>query len=491
MALEMAASRFLAPYFGSSTIVWANIIGVIMAALALGYGLGGRIADKHPHFPVFYGVGIFGAMLLSLLPLVVQIFLNPITGSILTLPYWEVLGSFLMSVLLFGVPVTFLAMLSPYAVRLASSEIASVGSHAGGLYSWSTVGSILGVYLSTFITMPFFGIKETMWIFASLMLILSITGILLTSRSSTRKTWLLLLFPIPVVFLTQMITIPVSAKVLVQKESLYQHIKVLEKDPNTRYLVFNEGGGIQSVYHPDNSLTGFYYDPYPLFALQEGWQNKKELNVLIIGYAGGTIGKLFYKMQPPGQKIHIDGVEIDPEVTALSKQYMGVRDEERTMFTQDGRTFLKSSTSKYDIIIIDAYTREHYIPPHLITQEFFKEVSDHLAKDGRVLFNINAKSQDSLLLSTTVNTLYTVFPYVESMHVKGSYNYILTAGAQKMLFPKDIPMYLTDELKTLYIRLSSSLGEAMKSPAAGIFTDDKNAIEHMTNSDILDVAFAR
>ncbi|MFN7160026.1 MAG: spermidine synthase [Candidatus Gracilibacteria bacterium] len=491
MALEMAAARFLAPYFGSSTIVWANIIGVIMAALALGYSLGGKFADKHPKFSYFYGIGILGGILLSVLPLFVQVLLNPITGAILTLPLWEILGSFIMSVLFFGIPVTFLAMLSPYAVRLASHEVSSVGSKAGNLYSWSTVGSILGVYISTFITIPFVGVKETMWIFALLILFLSICGLLILNKGKIGKLWMVLLVPIVFSILNAAVTIPISAKVLVQKESLYQHIKVLENENNDRYLVFNEGGGIQSVYNPNKLLSGFYYDSYPLFTLQEGWQNKKDLNVLIIGYAGGTIGKLFHAMNMPGQNLHIDGVEIDEEVTDISKKYMAVTDAERQIYTQDGRTYLKSTDKKYDIIIVDAYTREHYIPPHLITEEFFNDVSEHLTSDGRVLFNINAKNRDSVLLNTTINTLHQIFPEVELMPIKGSYNYILTAGSKKIVFQNEVPQYLSEDIGALFLNIKTALISAPKEQNAGIFTDNKNAIEHMTNNDIWDVFFVQ
>lgn len=486
MAIEMASSRFLAPYFGTSTIVWANIIGVIMCALALGYGLGGKISDIFPQKKNFYLCALLGASLLSLVPFLVDLVVSPLWGRILSLPFWEILGSFFVSILFFGLPVAFLAMLSPYAVRIASTDTEHVGSIAGRLSAWATVGSILGVYGSTFYTIPFWGVRETLWACACILMVLALVG--LWGERGKKAHMLVLFIPVIGIFFSGAVRAPflAQAKSLVEKETLYQHVRVTENGEGDRFLLFNEGGGIQSVFFPKKLLTGFYYDYYPLFQFQKHLVEKKELSVLIIGYAGGTIGKLLHAITPKSVSLHIDGVEIDPEVSLISEQYMGVLPTERTLYTQDGRSFLKQYPDKsYDIIIIDAYTREQYIPPHLITKEFFSEVATHINKNGRVLLNINAKDMTSPLLQTTSNTLTEAFSHVDLFPVPRSYNYILSAGNTPIEWADTLPTGMTESLGTLWKNLRSSTLNVVKAPEVGIFTDNKNAVEHMTNADVM------
>ena len=271
-------------------------------------------------------------------------------------------------------------------------------------------------------------------------------------------------------------------KVLAEKETLYQYVRVVENKEGVRYMIFNEGGGIQSVYDPNKILTGFYYDYYPLFQYEKTIIPKKHLSVLVIGYAGGTIGKLFHSMSASGTTVQIDGVEIDEEVSALSMKYMGVTAEERTMYTQDGRSFLKEhDDKKYDIIIVDAYTREQYIPPHLITKEFFQEVAQHLTAEGMMLLNINAQSKDSLLLKTTVATVHEVLPSVQVYGIAGSYNYIIRAGHHSHQWEAQ---QLQEIFQPLLKKVQTSEIAFDISGYSPIFTDNKNNVEQLTNSDI-------
>lgn len=483
MAIEMAASRYLAPYFGSSTIVWANIIGVIMGALAIGYFLGGKLADRFPEKHAFYISALVGSVVVAFIPLLVDAAVLPIAGNVLHVPFWEVVGSFLVAVFFFGIPIAFLAVLSPYSVRIANSEVAHVGSITGKLYAWGTIGSVLGVYVSTFLTIPYFGVRETIWGCAFMLFLLASIGIGFSYvKKYVSVALLLFVGAIGTSLFVRSAHATLVQKVLVDKETLYQYVRVIENSEGARYMIFNEGGGIQSVYNPHKILTGFYYDYYPLFQYDKALVAKKELSVLVIGYAGGTIGKLFHTMTASGTRLHIDGVEIDGEVSSLSKQYMGVREDERILYTQDGRSFLQEHKEKqYDIIIVDAYTREQYIPPHLITKEFFQEISQHLNGEGMLLLNINAQHKDSPLLHATVATIQSALPAVDVYSVADSYNYIIRAG-------QNLQQWDVTGLSQNFAELVQKIQVAHTPLAAlgsvPIFTDNKNNVEQLTNADI-------
>src|SRR6188508_3092655 len=147
LATEITASRLLAPYFGSSTIVWANLIGIVLAALALGYWLGGRLADRRPEPRLLGSLVLGAAVFVALIPFAAKPFLDLTVEGLDTASAGAVVGSFLAVVLLCAPPVVLLGMVSPFAIRLAVSSIATAGAVAGRLYALSTAGSLLGTFL--------------------------------------------------------------------------------------------------------------------------------------------------------------------------------------------------------------------------------------------------------------------------------------------------------------------------------------------------------
>lgn len=477
--VEMAASRFLAPYFGTSSVVWANVIGVILLALALGYTAGGRLADRFPNRQLFFSLGGVGAMILALLPFAGSLVLKGLSAGLLQTSGGLIVATFLASLLLFGFPVFFFACLSPFAVRLLSQEVSVVGARSGALSFWSTLGSILGIYVTSLYLVPVVGVRESIWIFSALLFFPSVAFL-------PKKIPVLTAFVL--VFTTSFILVPpaksyAAGQILHEQESTYQFLRVVENAEGTRLLTFNEGQGVQSMYNPRRVWTGAYYDYAAPLPLLKRFSGKKELSILVLGYAGGTLGKILRASAPKDMQITIDAVEIDPVVTELSKQYFGVRDDERTMYTMDGRSFLQQSKKQYDLIFIDAYSQEIYIPPHMLSTEFFSEVAAHLTPEGLAAFNINVVSNEGKLFQSAIATVRSAGLSVYDMAVPGSYNHWILASKQD--FVAEFAPVTEDPLRNLVEYFSTNLHEVFAPSFVAPLTDNRSPVELFIHEEIL------
>ncbi len=183
-AMEISASRIVAPFVGSSSVVWTNVIGVVLAALALGYYLGGRLAEKTPNLHVLLTIILCTGFFF----LAVPYFAYPVIRGLLAVtpsrsPFAQIfLGSALITTALFGLPLVVLGMVSPFLIKLyASSPDSKVGIAAGSISALSTVGSIIGTFLPTLWLIPQYGTRRTILVFACLLIVLALSG--LSSRS--------------------------------------------------------------------------------------------------------------------------------------------------------------------------------------------------------------------------------------------------------------------------------------------------------------------
>ncbi|HEY6605919.1 MAG TPA: fused MFS/spermidine synthase, partial [Gaiellaceae bacterium] len=162
LATEIAASRLLAPYFGSSTVVWANIIGLTLAYLALGYWLGGKLADRHPQPQLLALILLVAAVALVVTPFAGRPILDLTVRGLDAVSVGSVVGSFVAAMALFAVPVTALGAAAPFAVRLALTSVDNAGRVAGRLYAFSTAGSLVGTFLAALVAIPFAGTQRTL-----------------------------------------------------------------------------------------------------------------------------------------------------------------------------------------------------------------------------------------------------------------------------------------------------------------------------------------
>ena len=396
LATEIAAARLLAPYFGSSTVVWANVIGLILVYLSVGYWLGGKVADRRPR-PVLLGtIVLAAAALIAVTPFVAQPILRAAASGFDSVSIGVVVGSFLAALALFAIPVTLLGMVSPFAIRLALTSVADAGRVSGRLYALSTVGSILGTFLAALVAIEAFGTQRTMVATAALLALAA--TLLIGARGAAPAVAIALLLIIP----------PGATKtrsgLLYETESPYQYVSVVRLDDGARVLQLNEGVAYHSMWRPDSVLTGQYWD---LFLALPPLLGREPHSMLVVGNAGGTISRAYGRFYP---SVSIDGVELDAKVTAAGRRYLGLGDNPRLrVITADGRPFLQRTRKRYDLIVVDAY-RQPYVPFYLATREFFALAREHLRPGGVLAMNVAKVPGDDRLTRAIGTTLLDVFP---------------------------------------------------------------------------------
>jgi spermidine synthase len=398
LATEIAAARLLAPYFGSSTIVWANIIGLILLYLSIGYWLGGKVADRYPDPGVLGRMMLVAALAIAVTPFVARPILDLALRGLDAVSVGAVVGSFFAALGLFAIPITLLGAVAPFAIRLALVDVREAGAVAGRLYAISTVGSILGTFLSAIVTIPLFGTQRTM--LGSAVLIVLAAALLLGSR------WQLLTLAVAGLLFVPVGVVKATTGLLYETESSYQYIQVVERADGSRVLKLNEGVAVHSVWHPDTVLTGGVWDT---FLLVPPLLDRPVERMLVIGNAGGTVARAFGELYPD---VIVDGVEIDGQVSEAARRYMGLEDNPRlNVITADGRPHLALTDETYDIIVVDAY-HQPYIPFQLATREFFAAAREHLRPGGVVALNIATVPGDDRLTRAVGSTLLAEVPQV-------------------------------------------------------------------------------
>jgi spermidine synthase len=398
LATEITASRLLAPYFGSSTIVWANLIGIVLAALAVGYWIGGRVADRRPRASLLGYIVLAAAFCVASIPFVSKPFLDLTVEGLDEASAGAVIGSFLAVLLLFAPPVVLLGTVSPFAIRLAIASVATAGSVAGRFYALSTAGSLLGTFLSALVLIPAIGTQRTFLVIAALLaasacFVLGVRYIVVAAA------------------LAALVLVPPGAVkaqpgLLHEETSYYQYIQVVERSDGRRLLYLNEGVAVHSVWRPDSVLTGGVWDA---FLAVPPVLDRPLRRVAILGNAAGTVARALGVYYP---RATIDGVEIDPAVSRVGRRYFELGDNPRlSVHDVDARPYLRSTDKRYDLIVVDAY-HQPYVPFYLATREFFRLVRDRLAPGGIVALNVAAVPDDKRLVAAIGATLAHELPQV-------------------------------------------------------------------------------
>ncbi len=483
MAIELTASRLLAPYFGTSIFVWGNIIGVVMIALALGYWWGGKLADKKPRIQVLSSLIFICAIFLTLLP----IFFKPLVKmviSILEFPSLFVFAFICFWVVIFilALPLIILGMSSPFVIRIMNKDVKDTGKVAGQIFAWATIGSIFGVFLSTFITVPFLGSMETILISAAVLILLS--GLTLPSKYKLLS--LLVILPVIVYIFFANKPLTDNENLVFEKETPYQYVRVVDKE-GWRYLLFNEGSGIQSyikLNRPHFLTDNSYYD-YFNFLPYINHQEDYKKDFLIIGGGGGTAAKQLVSFWQP--KINIDFVEIDKTVIEAAQQYFDMNEKEINVINQDGRFFLEKTEKKYDYLIVDAYSNQLFIPFHVTTDEFFHLTKSKLNQRGVLSININADGHQSELLQKMEQTVKKNFKNVYVLPMDNSYNFLVFASDVDLDFEFELDEI--DKDLHAYAKNFANIEEISHWQKDMILTDNRAPIEFLTDKMILKIFF--
>ena len=409
MGLEIVGSRILAPYFGNSIFVWGSLISVVLAALSLGYWLGGMVADRWPRLSVLGVLIAIPGIMIALLPFVYPSFNRTIAAS----GMGARIGPLISCLVLFLVPSVFLGTISPFAVRLQARALASVGTTAGGLYAISTTGSIAGTLLTAFYLIVVIGVANITH-GLGLTLLLTAVALFLAGRRVGRASLILLCLGILVLAVVRHArTQAEEPGLLLDKDSFYNHIHVADES-GTRYMDFDNLRQSAMLLSDPWDLR-LRYTRFLALALAFQPEPKR---VLILGLGGGSFPKRLHRDFP---QVMVDVVDIDPEVIDIAKRYFQVPDDSRLrLHTRDGRRFVQETTQKYDLIFLDAYNSDT-IPFHLTTRQFYRELEARLAPGGVVVSNIIGalRGPQSGFFRAMYRTLAETFPAV---HVVPTYD---------------------------------------------------------------------
>ena len=390
MAIELGASRLLAPYFSSSQIVWTIIIGAIMIAMALGNLWGGRSADRNPSPDRLYGRLLIAAVWVAAIPFCGKyvIALISLLLALLAGQQFLIWASLLSCLVLFVFPLMLLGTVSPSLVKYTVNNLGESGKTVGELNALNTVGSIIGTFTPTFLTIPAVGTAWTFLIFAGILLAIALCYFLFERRGRIRAAVAAVL---AVIFAFSGSTATFAftgGETVYEDESIYNYLQVTETEKQIS-LSTNVLFGVQSVLVKNGKLTGMYYD-YALAAPLMACGRETPPRILILGFGTGTYA-LSCRRYFPG--CTIDGVEIDNKIIELAYTRFGVpRNAPDLHVTEfDGRAFLRGA-GRYDVIMVDAY-RDITFPFQMSSVEFFSEVRDHLTENGVAVINLNMRSQ--------------------------------------------------------------------------------------------------
>lgn len=424
MAVELSASRLLAPYFGTSSIIWTVVIGLIMISLSVGNVLGGRSADKHNNLGRLFSLIWVAAIWIAVIPLVGK-YIIALSAAVmmLILPnHLVVAGSVISCLVVFSVPLVILGMASPYLVKLGVSDMVNNGRTTGEIYATSTIGSIIGTFIPTFLTIPYIGTQKTFLVF-SLVLNLICLYYFIKTRTKYIRTSISAVIMLALLFAPLGSSYAFWKKTVVEDESLYNYLQVAEEGDSV-ILSTNVAFGVQSIYKKNHTLSGFYYD-YALMApfFLNDANVEKKFDVLVLGMGTGTFAKQYKYFFPNSS---IEGVEIDQKIVNLSKKYFDLKDDEARVFVNDGRTFLAGrDAGMYDVVMVDAY-HDITIPFHMSTVEFFSEIKKHLNPNGIIMININMRSErNNEILDYLTQTLKSDMKKVYKYNVPNSTNTIV------------------------------------------------------------------
>jgi predicted membrane-bound spermidine synthase len=503
LAVELSASRLLAPYFGTSLFVWANLIGLILLYLTIGYYLGGRLADRYPRPAVLYLLTIIASLLIGLIPLISRPILFWSLSAFATYSVSVFYGSLVSVILLFALPMILLGCVSPFAIRLSVKQVVKSGRTAGQLYAISTAGSILGTFLPVLWLIPTIGTYRTFIVIAAALLLVSIVGLIATlpdtggvrpSRFRGNKNLLSLLLLIPMglaLFGSQGPIKPPNGTggggvLVTERESPYNYIQVVRVG-NEMQLVLNEGLGIHSVYSPDSVLTQGPWDYFLIapFFNRAPFTQSQVRRVGVIGLGAGTIPREFSAIYGP---VPIDGVEIDGTIVKLAQQYFHMDEPNLHVRVEDGRYFLQTTKVMYDEIGIDAY-QQPYVPFQLTTSEFFQEVRSHLTPTGVAVINAGRTCCDFRLVEALAQTMRSVFSNVYIIDTQRFENSLVigtNAPTSLSNFYSNTARLSNPLLKSI-ADASIAYGHIREEKTTNVyFTDDRAPVEQLIDQIIFD-----
>ena len=475
MAVELGASRLLAPYFSSSQIVWTIIIGTIMIAMALGNIYGGKKADKDPNPDKLYIRILIASVWIAAIPLVGKYIIAGISAlMIFTVSSgFLVWAAFAACFVIFVFPLFLLGTVTPSLVKYTVDSLDDSGKVVGKLGAANTIGSIIGTFVPTFVTIPSVGTSVTFIIFAGILFVLCAIYFISEKRKIVQTSVSRVLIVACGIFGTSNNFAFWEKSLVYEGESVYNYLQVSE-DNSRVYLSTNVLFGVQSVYVKNEGLTGMYYDYAMLAPYMSGVYEKDDFDMLILGMGTGTYAT---QCERYFGDIDVEGVEIDSKIIDLSRTYFSLSSTVPVV-EYDGRAYLAAVDKKYDVIMVDAY-QDITIPFQMSSLEFFKMVKAHLNDGGVMVVNLNMRGNgDSDINSYLSDTISAVFDNVYTVDVSGSTNRELFASnnsAAIETMKNNISKESNQQLKNMMNFVSSDL--VRYTSTGHVMTDDKAPVE--------------
>ena len=475
MAVELGASRLLAPYFSSSQIVWTIIIGTIMIAMALGNLYGGRSADKDPDPDKLYGRIIIAAIWIAAIPVLGKYL---ITGIAVALIFsinsnFLIIAAFAACMVVFVFPLFLLGTVTPSLVKYTVESTDESGRVVGRLNAANTIGSIIGTFVPTFVSIPAVGTAVTFLIFAGILLALAFIYFISEKLFVKKMPVAAVLFILCCIFGHNGSFAFWQDDLSYEGESVYNYLQVSETDRQV-ILSTNVLFGVQSVYRKQKELTGMYYDYAMAAPFMAGVKEKDKLDTLILGMGTGTFATQCSRYF---DNMNITGVEIDQSITDLARKYFELS-YDIPVVTYDGRAYLNADDRKYDVIMVDAY-QDITIPFQMSSVEFFSLVKEHLNDNGVMVVNMNMRSnEEGDITEYLSDTIASVFDHVYTVDVDGSTNRELYAFSDAGCMERFEEESEAEEAADLYAMMNR-VGKALEPYSGGnlIMTDDKAPVE--------------
>lgn len=477
MAVELGASRLMAPYFSSSQIVWTVIIGVIMIAMAIGNLWGGKLADKTNSPDRLYGRILIAAIWIALIPfagrwLIAGVSLLLATFVTKNFLVWAALAACLV---IFAFPCVLLGTVTPSLTKFTVDNLDDTGKTVGRLNALNTIGSIIGTFVPTFITIPAVGTAATFLIFAG---VLAAIGIVYFAFARKRMIKGIVA---AVVIVGLCFTLPTysfafwESDITLEDESIYNYLQVKDNDKRT-VLSTNVLFGVQSIQRKDAELTGMYYDyalAAPCMAGMDGSENDGR-SVMILGMGSGTYASYCVRYFPG---VKVQGAEIDEKIADIATEYFGLPGSVEVA-VEDGRAYLTASQEQFDVIMVDAY-QDITIPFQLSSVEFFTEVQRHLKPGGVMVVNLNMTSaQDGSINQYLCDTMASVFAHTYTVNVPANTNTVVfctDSDGLRRTFDENRARLSNAKYADMMAKVAQSLQEYTGGDC--ILTDDKAPVE--------------
>jgi spermidine synthase len=401
MMIEVLGTRIIGPFYGVSLFVWSSLISVTLIALAVGYYLGGIVADRAKRFQLSHGIAL-AALSTALIPVIK----TPVLLQTNALGVRG--GAFFSALLLFFVPLTLLAMVGPRVIQLCTSQVESVGRSSGSVYAFSTVGSVLGTLVLGFFLLPIMGTQSILYgVSVGLLVLAAVLGFYERARMNTPG---LLVVPFVSIAIAGLLLFlggdrleaPPGFTTVYEGQSVYGRVRVIDESERQLRWLLSDSSTIGAI----DLRTGEPQFPY-LYILEALPRfHPRGQSALLIGLGAGQLPKLLGRYG-----IETDSIEIDPEVARAAKDYFGF-DHPGRLILGDARYEIRNLEKKYDFIIHDCFSRG-VVPAHLLSVEMLEDLRSLLNAGGVLALNFYgyATGEQALPAAAVEKTIEAVFPY--------------------------------------------------------------------------------